>query len=226
MKFMSTLRDEQLDQYSHWNKLHVAGHWTSQINCKKQNWNFLSLFFFFKTLNTKLLQVSSIPLASSNGILSPLQRISTQPPVCNTPPGLTVGQSRLGPLQSSTLCFAWDTNSVTCKTVPLAKAACPYQSQQYFLWGSLLSMRISWSENWCDTKVNRQKRDKHIPLQSLREPGQSGSSKATHRLRCTRKSLYNSWIRITNHKYGKSVVKHILNLLKVKPVYLSRHKPQ
>lgn len=48
MKFMSTLRDEQLDQYSHWNKLHVAGHWTSQINCKKQNWNFLSLFFFSK----------------------------------------------------------------------------------------------------------------------------------------------------------------------------------
>lgn len=32
-------------------------------------------------LNSKVLQVSSTPLASSNGILPPCQRKSTQPPV-------------------------------------------------------------------------------------------------------------------------------------------------
>lgn len=45
MKFTCTLRDEQSDQYSNWNKLHVAGHWTFQINCRKQNWIFFSFFF-------------------------------------------------------------------------------------------------------------------------------------------------------------------------------------
>lgn len=148
MKFMCTLRDEQPAQYSNWNKLHVAGHWTFQINCKKQNWFFFSFSFYPyspggwrrrgsysltrpNSEHQSTAGVSSISLASSKRWYCPLSRgrahnhrytISHE--------GLLVllGQSRLGPLQCSPLCFARDTNSVTCKT--LAKAACPSQSWQ------------------------------------------------------------------------------------------------
>lgn len=46
MKFMLTLRDEQSDQYSHWNKLYVAGHWIFHINCEKDRTDNLFLFSF------------------------------------------------------------------------------------------------------------------------------------------------------------------------------------
>lgn len=159
MKFTCTLRDEQSDQYSHWNKLHVAGHWTFQINCKKQNWNFFSFFFSYspgglggggaaahwqdKTLNTKALQLSGILLASSNGILFPLQRNSTQPSVCNTPWGLTGTAWTIQPwpfaMQHSLLCLGYQQchlqNNTTGKSSKsLSELTAPTPIPDLILW--------------------------------------------------------------------------------------------
>lgn len=150
MKFTCTLRDEQSDQYSNWNKLHVAGHWTFQINCRKQNWNFFSFFFFLTaqegwqeegqqlTDKTKLwtpkhCRCQAYPWPATV-VFCPLSRGTAHNHQYAIPhEGLLVllGQPSPGPLQCSTLCCAWDTNSVTCKTVPLAKETSPCQSWQF-----------------------------------------------------------------------------------------------
>lgn len=138
-------------------------------------------------LNTKALQVSSTPLASCNGILSPLQKNSTLPPECNTPRGLTgtawTIQTWPFAVQHSLLCLGHQQghlpNSTTGKSsMSLPELTVPTTIPDLILWWNHLSMRMPRSENCFDTKSNRQREGQHIPLQILREAGQSGSSKA------------------------------------------------
>lgn len=66
-------------------------------------------------------------------------------------------------LCNAALCFARDTNSVTCKTIHhwqkqhvLVRLTVPTAIPDLILWWNHLFMRTLRSENWCDTKVNRQ----------------------------------------------------------------------
>lgn len=144
-----------------------------------------------------------------------------------------LGQSSPGPLQCSTLCFAWDTNSGTCKqyhwqkqqVLVRADSSHPY-TRPYFVMKSI----CPWVHPDQRTDLTQRRtgrgRDNTFPYKSWEKKVSQAHPKHIHRLRCTSESLYSSWTTVTDHKCEKTAVKYVLSLWKMKPVRLRRHKPQ
>lgn len=183
-----------------------------------------------KTLNTRALQVSSIPLGQQRwySVSSPEEVHTTTSMQYPTRAYWYCLNNPDSALCSTALSALPGTPAVSCakhwqKQHVLVRAdSSQYHIRPYFVMKSPVHE---------DTQIrepmwHKGEQAEWVITHSLTNPERAGQAhpKHIHRIRCTSKSLCSSSTRVTDHNYGKSVVKHILSLLKVKPVCLSRHK--